>query len=384
MPAQRARKMPFMLAALLGGVAVSGANAASTTVVCPMMNEPYSSHTVLFDLLIDPNARAVLEKSMPGLARVMPGAKPGAAPQSPSITAILTPEYMLRFQPKGSEEAMAALDAALKQVPLTAEARRARCARYDIVPPVLPKQIAHPAVLVFEKITGFRDGPSVDAAHAALSAIAARRGWTLVFSDNGAVMNRRDLARFDAVVWNNNSGDVLTLPQRAAFQRYIERGGGFAGMHGAGGDFYYHWAWYPDTLLGARFIGHPMQPQFQDAHVTVEDRADPIVAGLGAGWNMTEEWYSFAVSARKSGSHVLATLDESTYKQIGAAGESLSMGDHPIAWTRCVGKGRSFYSAIGHRPESYTEPHSVALLEQGVAWALGLGDQRCGKARLKP
>jgi type 1 glutamine amidotransferase len=340
---------------------------------------------VLFDLLIDPNARAVLEKSMPGMLRVMPGTAPGAAPVSPSITAIMTPEYMLRFQPKGSEQAMAALDTALKEVPLTAEAKRARCARYDSVPPVLPKQLPHPAILVFEKITGFRDGPSVDAAHAALTAMAARRGWILVFSENGAIMNRRDLARFDAVVWNNNSGDVLTLPQRAAFQHYIESGGGFAGMHGAGGDFYYHWAWYPDTLLGARFIGHPMRPQFQDAHVVVDDRADPIVAGLGDGWNMTEEWYSFAASPRKGGAHVLATLDESSYKQIGMTGDSLSMGaDHPIAWTRCVGKGRSFYSAIGHRPESYTEPHSVLLLEQGVAWAAGLAGQGCGKARVKP
>jgi uncharacterized protein len=53
------------------------------------------------------------------------------------------------------------------------------------------------------------------------------------------------------------------------------------------------------------------------------------------------------------------------------------MGDHPIAWTQCIGDGRSFYSAIGHRPESYIEPHSVRLLEQGIAWAAGLGETRC-------
>ena len=50
---------------------------------------------------------------------------------------------------------------------------------------------------------------------------------------------------------------------------------------------------------------------------------------------------------------------------------------HPIAWTRCVGNGRSFYTAIGHRPESYVEPHSAILLERGIAWAMGLGGTGC-------
>jgi hypothetical protein len=53
------------------------------------------------------------------------------------------------------------------------------------------------------------------------------------------------------------------------------------------------------------------------------------------------------------------------------------MGDHPIAWSRCIGNGRSFYTAIGHRPESYVEPNSLKLLEQGIAWAAGLGETRC-------
>jgi uncharacterized protein len=45
------------------------------------------------------------------------------------------------------------------------------------------------------------------------------------------------------------------------------------------------------------------------------------------------------------------------------------MGDHPIAWTRAVGKGRVFYSAIGHRPERYGDPAYVQMLEQGIDWA---------------
>ena len=67
---------------------------------------------------------------------------------------------------------------------------------------------------------------------------------------------------------------------------------------------------------------------------------------------------------------MIATLDESSYKPDGMMEQNLRMGsDHPIAWTRCLGKGRSFYSAIGHRPETYTEPNNAAMLEAAITWA---------------
>jgi len=120
-----------------------------------------------------------------------------------------------------------------------------------------------------------------------------------------------------------------------------------------------------------------MSPQFQSARVVVDDLHDPLTADLGPDWTMTEEWYSFAASPRAKGVHVLAHLDEDSYSPVGFGGQNLRMGDHPIAWTRCIGAGRSFYSAIGHRPESYTEPHSLELLDRGIAWAAGQGATHC-------
>jgi type 1 glutamine amidotransferase len=61
------------------------------------------------------------------------------------------------------------------------------------------------------------------------------------------------------------------------------------------------------------------------------------------------------------------SLDESTYKPDGM-GMDLRMGDHPIAWTKCLGKGRMFYSAIGHLPETYSHPNYVTLLENAITW----------------
>ena len=69
---------------------------------------------------------------------------------------------------------------------------------------------------------------------------------------NGAVFNPEQLAKFDVVIWNNSTGRVLTDEQRAAFKAYIENGGGYVGIHGAG-DHSHHWDWYEDELVGARF-----------------------------------------------------------------------------------------------------------------------------------
>ena len=267
------------------------------------------------------------------------------------------------------------MDHALGAIPITAEAAERRCARYDQARPALPKPDRHPAILVFEKINGYRENDSVAAAHRALADMATRRHWAVTFTDNGAAFNRQQLHAYDAVVWNNVSGDSLTLSQRAAFKDYLAGGAGFVGIHGAAGDFTYLWPWYRDVLIGATFIGHTLGPQFRAARVVVGDRSG-ITAGLPDSWTMTEEWYSFAAPPA-AGARVLARVEESSY----APGPLLAMGDHPIAWAHCVGQARAFYTAIGHRPESYAEPNSLRLLEQGVAWAAGQGDTRCEKGR---
>jgi type 1 glutamine amidotransferase len=331
---------------------------------CPLAREPYSSNTVLIDLLLDPRSKEVLQKLMPSVARF--SAKP------PTFAAIITPRHLPEMFSVTTDK-LDELDRALADIPVTEEAAAQRCARYDHTPPELPDTKAHPAILVFEKITGFLDAPSVNAARAALRELASKNGWSLIFTDNGAVFNPAQLKKFDAVIWNNISGDALTISQQDAFKTYLEQGGGYAGIHGSGGDSFYVWDWYATSLLGAKFIGHPMWPQFQSAVVKVETPKTGITSELPDQWTMTEEWYSFASNPRTTGAHILATIDEATYDP-----RQLSMGgDHPIAWTRCIRDGRAFYTAIGHRPESYMESNSAKLLEQGIAWAAGMGKTHC-------
>ena len=147
-------------------------------------------------------------------------------------------------------------------------------------------------------------------------------------------------------------------------------------------DLVYFWDWYVDTLIGARFQGHPMSPQFQTAKVSIGDATHPAAKGLPLTWDMNDEWYSFKNNPRATGSRIIATLDESTYKPDGMGGQNLRMGsDHPIVWSRCINAGRMFYSAIGHRPERYSDTTYVKMLEQAVAWAADRTGSDCTAAK---
>jgi type 1 glutamine amidotransferase len=329
---------------------------------CPVAGTAFSSSGPLVDILRNDAARAVLEHDAPEVASALPTALRNT--KSPTIAAVVSAAAVSRRLNVPLDRAT--LDRDLGGIAITAGDDVLRCAHYDGAIVQLPKPRRHPALLVFDKTSGARDPAAIAAAAALLTHLAERNGWSIAFTSNGGAINLHQLRRYDAIVWNNVSGDVLSLSQRAALKAYLLDGGGFVGLHGAGGDYLYPWAWYADSLIGARFIGHPLKPQFQVANVTVADTVSPITRNLGPGWSTSEEWYSFARSPRLDGAHVLLTLDEGSY----VPDADLRMGDHPIAWTRCVGQGRSFYDAIGHRPETYQEPHETALIEGGIRWAI--------------
>lgn len=367
------RRLMLVLAGLVATPAV-----AAPVTDCPNRDAPFSIDGPFVDILLSPTARQIVQDTTGKDVTKGPAMFVGTTP--PTFAAILTIKEALGMA--GSDpKLLPGLDAKLRALPVTAADKVARCARYDNDVPALPRFSGkRPRLLLFEKINGFRDVPSVNAARAALTAMAARKGWDLAVTDKGGAFTAATLGKFDAVIWNNISGDVLTLSQRAAFKRYLERGGGFVGVHGTAGDPVYFWDWYADGLIGARFAGHPMNPQFQEARIAVS-KDHPLAARLPAEWRMTDEWYSFKTNPRAAGAKVLLSLDESTYTRKGRFGENLDMGaDHPLAWTRCIGNGRMFYSAIGHMPETYSQPQHVTLLEDAVEWAAS-DRKSCRKGR---
>lgn len=259
---------------------------------------------------------------------------------------------------------------------------------YETTPPQVPADLPRPAILVFSKTNGFRHEEAIPAGNLLLAKIAKDNGWGYFQTENGATFSPELLKHFDAVVFNNTSGDVFTPDQRAAFKAFLENGGGYLGIHAAGDNSHKAWDWYMTQVIGTTFIGHPIDPQFQKATIRVEDKTNPATRALADGWERTDEWYSFDKSPRRPGINILATLDESTYQPGSFFGKELAMGkDHPIIWSRCVGRGRMLYSALGHTAATFAEPEYQGMLRGALLWTLrkdGVGCDPAPAARGTP
>ncbi|WP_077228664.1 ThuA domain-containing protein [Sphingomonas hengshuiensis] len=245
----------------------------------------------------------------------------------------------------------------------------------DTVPPTLPAFKARHAVLVLSKTNGFRDDPQIRTANAALAALVRARGWDVFVTENAAVSNPAQLAKFDVIVLNSTSGDIFTEAQRAAFRGWLERGGGLVALHGAGGDHDYAWKWYQESLIGAVFMGHTARPkQFQQGTIHLAEPGHPILKGLPAAWTREEEWYAFDRVPSGAQTRILAWLDEDSYEPV----PNQRMGaQHPIMWTRCIGRGRMVFSALGHKAETYGEPLHLRMIGNALDWAAVAKRQRC-------
>ncbi len=216
-------------------------------------------------------------------------------------------------------------------------------------------------VLVFSRTLGFRHD-SIPAGVAAIQALGRQHGFGVTASEDPALFNDADLARFRAVVFLSTTGNILNSEQQTAFERYIRAGGGFAGIHAAS-DTEYGWPWY-GLLVGSYFDSHPA---IQEAVIHVVDADHPSTRGLPSPWRRTDEWYNF----RGAPAHVqvLLRLDESSYTG-GAMGDN-----HPIAWRHAYEGGRSWYTGLGHTVESFTEPLFLQHLLGGILWAAGVEHQ---------
>ncbi|MFD1537633.1 ThuA domain-containing protein [Nonomuraea guangzhouensis] len=229
--------------------------------------------------------------------------------------------------------------------------------------PAIPAQAAAFKVLVFSKTAGFRHD-SIPNGIQAIRDLGAAGDFAVDATEDANAFSTANLAQYKAVVFLSTTGDVLNDNQQAAFQTYVDGGGGYVGVHSAA-DTEYSWAYY-GQLMGAWFNNHPA---IQQATVRTEDRAHAATAHLGATWSRTDEWYNYRTNPRPN-VRVLQSLDEGSYS-------GGNMGDHPITWCHPQSAGRAFYTGLGHTKESYADPNFRTLLLGGIRYAAKATNADC-------
>lgn len=201
---------------------------------------------------------------------------------------------------------------------------------------------------------GFRHD-SIQAARQAMSEMASRTGtFTVSATENVSDVTAARLASTDVLMFALTTGELaFDADQKAAIVAFVNRGAGFIGIHSAT-DTLYQWPEY-GRLVGAYFKEHPWT---EEATVTVDDRAHPISAGLGASFRLLEEFYTFQQNPRPS-VHVLLSLDAASVR---------AQGDYPLAWTQSIGSGRAYYNALGHFDATWRDGGFQSQIVNAIRW----------------
>ena len=129
-------------------------------------------------------------------------------------------------------------------------------------------------ILIFSKSAGFRHS-SIEAGIVALEKLAKKEGYVTEHAEDASIFKEKELKRFNTVIFLNTTGDVLDHNQQANFERFIQAGGGYMGIHAAS-DTEYDWEWY-GRLVGAYFKSHP---NIQPAILILEKSTHPATDSL--------------------------------------------------------------------------------------------------------
>ena len=185
-----------------------------------------------------------------------------------------------------------------------------------------------------------------------------------------------NLAKVDGVIFANTTGDDFPLPDREGFFKWINDGGAFIGMHSAT-DTFKNFEPYYDMIQGP-FNGHGAQVP---AALVNADKSHPATATLPNTWELAQEEMYLIKNHNRSKLRALLYMRNHPNKAEEA-------GYFPVAWSRMAGKGRVFYTSLGHREDLWSDdpnlkdrknPVETSKLYQqhilgGIKWALGLAE----------
>jgi len=176
-------------------------------------------------------------------------------------------------------------------------------------------------------------------------------GFEVEMSDTLDVyLDAEKLASLDLIVAEWTMGKI-TDEQWKGLDDAVRGGVGIAGVHGGMADSFRENTHY-QFMVGGQWVAHP--GGVIDYRVQIVDHADEVTDGLGH-FDMHSEQYYMHVDPSN---HVLATT---TFEYNGCT--------MPVAWKRTWGKGRVFYSSLGHVAKDFDTPEALTIIERGMLWA---------------
>lgn len=233
--------------------------------------------------------------------------------------------------------------------------------------PAGSQQIPPRHLLYFTATWGFRHG-SIPLSHSLMIQLGREsKQFDVTVTEDVRLLNADFLRYFDAVMFNTTGEIPLTEEQKQALLDFVRSGKGFVGVHAAT-DTFYKWPAFGE-LIGGYFDGHPWH---QEVNIIVEDRNHPSTRHLGESFKITDEIYQYRDWSRDK-VHVLLRLDVNSV-DLSRPGVKRKDKDFALAWTKTYGKGRVFYTALGHRDEVWQDGRFQRHLVNGILWAMGALD----------
>ncbi len=183
------------------------------------------------------------------------------------------------------------------------------------------------------------------------------QGWDVTVSDSQDVYADKSLmGSVDLVVQTWTMG-TIGKENLAGLLEAVKGGVGLAGWHGGLGDAYRQETEY-QFMVGGQWVAHP--GNVIDYTVEITDKDDPITAGLSS-FKMHSEQYYMHVDPNN---RVLATTAFS-----GAHSPWIDGATMPVVWKKVYGKGRVFYTSLGHVASDFDVPEARTIMERGILWA---------------
>jgi type 1 glutamine amidotransferase len=262
--------------------------------------------------------------------------------------------------------------------------------------PAARAQDAPKKILFFSKSSGYehdmikeRNGQPSQAEKILLE-LGKKNNIEFTFTKDGSLFTPENIAKYDAFFFYT-TGDLtqpgadknppMSKEGKAAFLQAIANGKGFIGTHSAtdtfhspgnaniGPERYIDDGAHSDPyikMIGAEFIIHGAQ---QHGHQICVDTNFPGMSAVPADFAPLEEWYSLKDFAPDL--HVLLVQDTSSMNKSGGNKRAYDRPNYPSTWAHNYGKGRVFYTSMGHRLDVWTNPVFQQVLAGGMNWAVG-------------